>query len=275
MDSNLLKIFITVADTKSITLAAKQLNFAQSNVTSRIKQLEKRLGIALFHRRPKGVILNQDGEKLYKHATKIVALLENAILDMSESTVQERLIIGSTESYAAMRIATFLVDLHAEFPEIELELQTGTTDEVMQMVLNYKVNAAFISGEPQHKDLIVLNKVDEQIVVIEAKIECSSNVVLLFKKGCTYTEFAQRYFGAQAKSQLKYLEFGNFETILGCVKAGMGKAILPLSIVNKFGDKADFNITPLDKKVINIPTCLVCRKDYVPNINHYLAGVTL
>ena len=48
MDSNLLKVFVAVADEKSVTLGAKRLGFAQSNVTSRIKQLEKSVGGILF-----------------------------------------------------------------------------------------------------------------------------------------------------------------------------------------------------------------------------------
>ena len=62
MDSNLLKVFVAVANNKSVSLGAKELGFAQSNVTSRIKQLEKNLGFSLFHRVPKGVILNKEGE---------------------------------------------------------------------------------------------------------------------------------------------------------------------------------------------------------------------
>ena len=57
MDLNLLKVFVSVANKKSISLAASELKCAQSNVTSRIKQLEKNLGAELFFRVPKGVIL--------------------------------------------------------------------------------------------------------------------------------------------------------------------------------------------------------------------------
>ena len=71
MDSSLLKVFVEVARENSITKAANKLNFAQSNVTSRIKQLEKSLGFALFHRVPKGMILSKEGEKLYPYAVVI------------------------------------------------------------------------------------------------------------------------------------------------------------------------------------------------------------
>ncbi|OCL82153.1 LysR family transcriptional regulator [Arcobacter porcinus] len=72
MDSNLLKIFVEVANEKSISKAANNLGFAQSNVTSRIKQLESSIDNILFHRVPSGVILTKEGEKLYSYALDIV-----------------------------------------------------------------------------------------------------------------------------------------------------------------------------------------------------------
>lgn len=68
----------------------------------------------------------------------------------------------------------------------------------------------------------------------------------------------------------KNLEFGNYETILGCIKAGMGKSILPLSIIKKLNYEKDLEITKLSKKIVNLPTCMVCRKDNLPRIKNYL-----
>ena len=68
----------------------------------------------------------------------------------------------------------------------------------------------------------------------------------------------------------KTLEFGNYEIILGCVKAGMGKSLLPMSIVKKHKYENDLKITTLPKELANMPTCLVCRKDNIPKIEEYL-----
>ena len=92
MDSNLLKVFVEVAREKSITKAANNLDFAQSNVTSRIKQLEKSIGSILFHRVPKGVILSKEGEKLYPYAIEIVKKIEQANNEMKNLNQQEHLI---------------------------------------------------------------------------------------------------------------------------------------------------------------------------------------
>ncbi len=73
----------------------------------------------------------------------------------------------------------------------------------------------------------------------------------------------------------KSLSFGSLETILSCIKVGMGKSLLPTSIVKKMGYDKDIRITVLPKKEANIPTCLVCRKDYIPKISDYLKNMEL
>ena len=272
MDSSLLKVFVEVARENSITKAANKLNFAQSNVTSRIKQLEKSLGFALFHRVPKGVILSKEGEKLYPYAVEIVKKVELATFSMKNINNQEHLLIGSTESNATTRIVPFLVQLHSDFPNMSLELITNTTREITKELLDYKVDIAFISGVPKHSDLIVLNKVEEDIVVVEPKIGDAPNVFLSFKNGCAYNEFGQTYLKNSSNEDFKTLEFGNYEIILGCVKAGMGKSLLPMSIVKKHKYENDLKITALPKELANMPTCLVCRKDNIPKIEEYLKG---
>ena len=270
MDSSLLKVFVEVARENSITKAASKLKFAQSNVTSRIKQLEKSLGFALFHRVPKGVILSKEGEKLYPYAVEIVKKVELATFSMKNINNQEHLIIGSTESNATTRIIPFLQQLHGDFPNTSLELITNTTREITKELLDYKVDIAFISGIPKSSDLMILNKIDENIVIVEAENANPPNVFLSFKKGCAYNEFGQNYLKNILQEDFKTLEFGNYEIILGCVKAGMGKSILPMSIVKKHKYENDLKITALPKELANMPTCLVCRKDNIPKIEGYL-----
>ena len=270
MDSSLLKVFVEVARENSITKAANKLNFAQSNVTSRIKQLEKSLGFALFHRVPKGVILSKEGEKLYPYAVEIVKKVELATFSMKNIDDQEHLIIGSTESNATTRIIPFLQQLHSDFPNMSLELITNTTREITKELLDYKVDIAFISGIPKSSDLMILNKIDEEIVMVEPENANTPNVFLSYKNGCAYNEFGQNYLKNISQEDFKTLEFGNYEIILGCVKAAMGKSLLPMSIVKKHKYENDLEITALPKELANMPTCLVCRKDNMPKIKEYL-----
>ncbi|XPV69694.1 MAG: LysR family transcriptional regulator [Halarcobacter sp.] len=275
MDSNLLKVFVTVANKKSISKAANSLNFAQSNVTSRIKQLEKNLDCKLFHRVPQGVVLTHEGERLYPHAIEIIKKIEEAVLDMKNMLKQEQLVIASTESNAVTRIVNFLLKLHDDYPSLQLELITNTTTDIKKMILDYKVDIAFISGIPKEEELVVLNKIDEELVLVEPFEEQAPSIFLSFKKGCAYSGFAQDYLFETTQIEHKKLEFGSYETILGCVKAGMGKSILPISIVKKLKFDNEIKVSKLKEKAWGMPTCLVCRKDNIPKIGEYLKNIEL
>ena len=275
MDSNLLKIFVEVAKFKSISLAAKELEFAQSNVSSRIKQLEKNIGHELFHRIPKGVILTKAGEKLFDSALEIVRKIEETTFSMKNLQKQESLKVGSTESNAVLRIVPFLVNLHKDFPKMQLELFTGTTDEMIKDLLEYKVDIAFVSGIPLNKELKVLNHFDEHTALFESKIGNIPNVLLILRKGCRYSSLLQDHYKKMGNSNYKVLEFGSYNTILGCVKAGMGKTLLPIHIVKKLGYEKDLKRIDFNEDLSNIPTCLICRKNYVPSISEYLINMEL
>ena len=270
MDLNLLKVFVSVANNKSISIAANELKCAQSNVTSRVKQLEKVLGLELFHRVPKGVILTSSGEKFYPQALEIIHKMESSIASLCEDKHKSSLKIGSTDCNAVVRISPFLLKLHEDFPKMQLELFTGTTKDIMQLILDYKVDIAFISGEPTNDSLMILKKFEEEIAILEPQEENSPNVALSFKDGCVYDEFLKNYYKEKNIYVEKTLPFGNLETILSCIKVGMGKTLLPTSIVKKMGYDKDIKITILPKDEANIPTCLICRKDNIPKISDYL-----
>lgn len=275
MDSNLLKVFVAVSNNNSISLAALELGFAQSNVTSRIKQLEKNIGYSLFHRIPKGVKLTHEGEKLFPYAVEIVKKVEEAILQMRNVNHQEILRVGSTQSNAPIRLLPFITKLNKDFPKMKIELYTDTTPLVINAVLEYKVDIGFVSGNPNHKDLIVLQKFEEDIYLIESKDKTSENCILGYKESCAYYTYLASYFKNQGNNTFKTTIFENYETILGCAKIGMGKSLVPKSIIDKFGYEKELKLTKMNKKECNLSTHLVCRKDYIPMISDYLKEIRL
>ncbi len=275
MDSNLLKIFVAVANNHSISLGALELGFAQSNVTSRIKQLEKNVGYSLFHRIPKGVKLTHEGEKLYPFAIEIVKKVEEAILQMKNINHQAIIRVGSTQSNAPIRLLPFVTKLNHDFSKMKIELFTDTTPLVVNALLDYKIDIGFVSGNPNHKDILVLQRFKEDIYLIESKDKISENCILGYKDSCAYYTYLSSYFKKQGNSTFKTTIFENYETILGCAKIGMGKSLVPKSIIDKFDYAKDLKMTKLSKEEIDLSTHLVCRKDYIPMISEYLKNIKL
>ncbi|RXK01353.1 LysR family transcriptional regulator [Arcobacter sp. CECT 8986] len=269
MDSNLLKVFLSVANNRSFSKASVELNCAQSNVTARIKQLEKSIDKTLFYRSSKGIILTDIAKKLLPYANEVVNSINKAEDFLKHIDHEETLKIGSTESNAATRIVTLLNKIHTKYPKMNLELTTSPTEDLKELLINYKIDIAFISGKPQEKEFKILKEYKEELVLLKSKKNKHSNNILSFKKGCTYKQYIEDYLKEQ---NLKYknIEFGSLETILGCVKIGMGVSILPLSVIKKLNLEDELYIENLPEYMKNIHTYMICRVDNEPLISNYL-----
>ncbi len=274
MDSNLLKVFLSVATLKSFSKAALELECAQSNVTARIKQLEKNIGFNLFHRVPKGVVLTDIAIKLLPLAQEIIQKIEKAEQLLQHIKHSESLKIGSTESNAATRIITLISKIDNKYPNIKLELTTGPTQDIKDLLLDYKIDIGFISGTPIEKEFKILKEYKEKIVLLKPLKKQPAKNILTFKKGCTYRKFLDTYL-KQQNLDYKNIEFGSLETILGCVKMGMGITILPLSFIQRFEHTKDLKIEYLPKDIENIHTYMICRVDNEPLISSFLKKLEL
>ena len=105
MDFVALEIFCAVAAEGSVTRAAERLQRVQSNVTTRVRQLEDELGSALFLRENKRMALTPEGQIFLGYAQRLLALAEEARQALQPSQPQGRLRLGAMES-SADRLAT-------------------------------------------------------------------------------------------------------------------------------------------------------------------------
>ena len=272
MDLNLLKVFIEVANTKSISQAAKQLEFTQSNVTLRIKQLEKNIGYSLFHRTNRGVILTNEGEKLYPFAIDIVKKVEEAKNQMRNIDFQEVLKIGSTQTFTTSNLMPFIERLNKDFSKMKLEFKVASSLDLIEKLLDYQIDIAFVNGNPKHKDIEILNIFEEKMVLVEPKEKKAQNTIFVFKKSCANCLFLENYIKDTKEETYKTVELENYELILGCINAGYGVGLLSPKIIEKFGYTKKVKTTAIENY---LDTHLICRKDYLPIIHKYLREVRL
>lgn len=275
MDSNLLKVFVAVAKKKSISLGAKSLKVTQTNVSLRVKQLEKNLGFELFHRIPKGVMLTKEGEKLLPIAIEIVEKVKEAQNQIRNIKKQDSLIIASTYSNTKIRLIPFLQKMNLDYPEVKLEVVTNNTVAIKQMLVEYKADVAFINNEPSHEEIVLLKRFENELLFVESKKKNSNNTLLGHLDICAFFNGAKKYYEYLDIKEYEVLELANFEVILACVELGMGNTLLPKSIVQKYGYLSKLKTTKIDKSIVDIPTCLVCRKDNLPKISNYLKKISL
>src|ERR671913_1598262 len=134
IDLESLEIFRAVATEGGVIRAAQRLNRVQSNVTTRIKQMEQRLGRSLFRRQGRGLVLSPEGELLLSYAQRLFRLADEAENELRTGKPMGVLRIGSLESTAGSRLAPVLSRYHRLYPAVVVELITGTTGALIQRV---------------------------------------------------------------------------------------------------------------------------------------------
>lgn len=153
MEIHQLKTFVAVAREGSITSASEQLYLSQPAVSAHIKAIEETLGITLFERTPRGMRLTTEGQRLLTKAEQTLdahrELLEEATRIKGCLTGKLRLGAGgSTRSDALGHLLTVLSE---RYPEVDVELQHGTSLEIRQGIRSGHLDAGFYNeaGTPE------------------------------------------------------------------------------------------------------------------------------
>ncbi|WP_340395682.1 LysR family transcriptional regulator [Paenibacillus sp. FSL E2-0177] len=239
MESGDLRIFQAVAREGSITKAAQVLNYVQSNVTNRIQYLEAQLKIPLFRRSNRGMTLTPAGENLLVYTDKILLLMDEAVITTQYSEHPAGpLRLGSIETTAATHLTPLLTEYHLRYPGVNLSLITGETHNLLQKVLDYQLDGAFVYGPIDQPDIEHVVAFEEELVLISQPgksemRELLTKPMLFFDVGCTHRAKAESFLNESGMSSYKIMEYGTLDVILSGVSAGLGVSMLPQSSISK------------------------------------------
>ena len=240
MDLSDLQIFKTVAEEGGIIRAARKLHRVQSSVTTRIKQLEASIGAQLFFRDRQRLVLSPNGESLLVYADKLLRLAEDARLAVSGQPPAGLLRLGALESTSASRLPRVLSRFHKSFPNVRIELQTGTNDALTIAVQDRRLDAAFVAEAPSEKVFASLPMFKEKLVLISSldhrpvssPKDIRDDSIISFPHGCAYRRMLERWLGARGVNTMRVLELSSYHAITACVASGTGVALLPESVLD-------------------------------------------
>ena len=267
MDPSSLEIFRAVAHEASVTRAAQRLQRAQSNVTTRIRQLEEDLGVELFLRDGKRMSLTERGSEFLAYAEQLLALADEARQSMHPAEPGGRLRLGSMESTAASRLPALLASYHKACPRVALEVSTGTSRALFDGVRARRLDCALVAagpgwageldgsglrGEPLFREELLMILPAEHPPVHDVA-EVRLRTLAGFARGCTYRQLAEDSLGTPLTVQ----EVGSYHAILACVAAGACVGVLPRSVLQLLGTPP-LRSLPLAE----VDTWLVWREGY-------------
>lgn len=151
MELRNIKSFIKVAEFENFSKAAEVLGYAQSTITLQIQQLEQELGVNLFDRIGKRVLLSEKGRAFLTYANDMVQLEAEAIETVSENTTPTgTLRIGTIESMASSFFPMLLEAYLKKCPQVHLDIVIGVTLELYDQLEKGNLDIVFLADRPAY-----------------------------------------------------------------------------------------------------------------------------
>lgn len=153
MDWDKLRVFHAVAEAGSFTHAGETLNLSQSAVSRQISALEESLGVPLFHRHARGLILTEQGELLHRTAREVFAKLSmtEAMLTESKEVPKGPLRVTTTVAFGTTWLAPRLHEFLGTYPDVQLSLLVD--DDELDLAMR-EADIAIRMNTPRQPDLI-------------------------------------------------------------------------------------------------------------------------
>jgi DNA-binding transcriptional LysR family regulator len=170
MNLHQLRIFHTVAQRRNITAAAADLLLSQPAVSLQLQRLEKELGLPLFERGGPKLKLTDAGEVLYRAAVSILCAkdeAERAITELRDGT-RGRLILGAGTTGGMYVLPRILRAYQDRWPETDVVLQFGTTDALLEKLLQNALDMAVVGGPTEDRRFVVETVCTDELVLIAA-----------------------------------------------------------------------------------------------------------
>jgi DNA-binding transcriptional LysR family regulator len=227
LDISLLKTFVAVVDTGSLTAAGKRVGRSQPAITHQLKRLESSLRLTLFSDNKRS--LTPDGEILLAYARKLVNLNEEVRSRFSTPGLAGHVALGTPDLYAAHLLPHILGRFARAHPDVEIELRCMRSVHLHDALLRGELDIALLTSQP--------NFVDPHVVREEPLVWCASPDIVpeltrfvplaLFPPGSV---LRQRGFDALTAAGLSWSVVSVSESVAGlkaAVLAGLAVTVLP------------------------------------------------
>jgi DNA-binding transcriptional LysR family regulator len=267
MDLAALRIFRTVVQEGGVTRAAERLHRVQSNVTTRIRQLEDDLGVRLFIREGKRLHLAPAGQVLLDYTERLLSLADEAKLAVQDSRPRGIFRLGAMESTAAVRLPAALSEYHRRYPDVVLELKTGNPPKLSAMILAGELDAALVAEPVADAAFEKAPGFVEEAVIVSAagravvnRQGVASHTIIAFEHGCPHRKRLEDWYARRGEIPQRTIELGSYHAMLGCVVAGMGIALLPKSVLSTFPESKRLNVQKLPPEDGRFQVVLIWRR---------------
>lgn len=168
MEDHKLKVFCTVAETKSFSKASDIIHLTQPAVSLQIQALEELYETKLFDRSSNTVALTPAGEVLYRYAKEILALYAASTKDIGEMTglVKGTISIGASTTIGNHLMPPVITDFRRSHPKISIHLRVGNTKRIVELLNAGNIDLGLVEGDVARHKLTTEKLIEDELVVI-------------------------------------------------------------------------------------------------------------
>ena len=190
--------------------------------------------------------------------------------------------LGSLESTAGSRLAPILSRYHTLYPDVVVELATGTAGALVTRVINFELEAAFVSEPFTAPGLQARPVFAERLVLITPRSmrkvsgpgDIGRATLIAFAQGCSYRKRIEEWLGSENVMPARVLEFASYQAMIACVAAGSGFAVVPKSVLEALRATRSVRQHVLPKRVAHNRTFIVWNGEPSPSLNGLLRLLT-
>ncbi|WP_431800110.1 LysR family transcriptional regulator [Halobacillus andaensis] len=254
MDIDQLRVFEMVVKEGSFSKAALQLNYSQSTITQKVKNLEVSLDSQLFYRESTGVKLTYEGERFFIYAIEVLEKTEAVKTDMKKTkAVSLKLRMGCTDVFNSS-YPYFISSIMKQNQDMDVTLDLTTSEESVERLITHELDVAIVDHEIQRRGLYEIERFSDHIGIIHHKrfvinewIDIAKRKILLLNLNCMYRQRMDDLLNHHNYiSKPTYTKIGTIESILSCVNSDVGIALLPERSFNSLENKYTNTVfTPL------------------------------
>jgi DNA-binding transcriptional LysR family regulator len=242
-----IEAFLEVARRQNLSRAAEALFVSQPTLTARLQSLEAALGEQLFIRTRRGMRLTEAGDAFLPYAEHALRALADGRERLGELRrgVAGRLVLGAPPTVSTYTLPALLARFAAAHPGVRLAVKTGTSEEILDMVLHDQVQLGIIRALanqeietiPLFTDTLVLiagpgHRLARSSPGRQARMaDLAGEVLVLFGRSSSYLEFTTATFRQAGVLPGSVLELDNIEAAKKMVERGLGVSLVPTSTV--------------------------------------------
>ncbi|AWN43238.1 LysR substrate-binding domain-containing protein [Methylobacterium durans] len=226
----LLRTFVAVNDTGSITLAGKQVGRTQPAVTHQMHRLEKALGKPLFEGDRRHLTLTREGEMLLAYARTLLGLNDEIRERFQAPDIAGHVRLGVPDLYAAFLLPAVLGGFARAYPQIEIELRCSRSIHLHAALEREEIDIALMTRQPEFEGGTTVR--EEPLIWVAARdctISASEPLPLaLLPAGSLYRQRALDALGHVGRSWTVTAVSDSIAGLQAAVHAGLAVSIFPL-----------------------------------------------